>query len=562
MGDPLVLQQALFYALEMQWEVLPIHAPIQKDGIISGCTCHLGSRCPRIGKHPITKHGCLDSSKKEAVIRAWWQEYPWANVAIATGGKSRLLVLDVDEEGMETLFRKSINIPDTVTCLTGKGSHHYFYIESGTWSNRENLLGTPGEKTGLDIRGENGYVLAPPSLHYSGKRYEWVCDLGPGDIKLSPVPPFILNSYMESSSTKRSEDDGKSIIPPGMINTTLTSIAGKCRRLGCNAEEIFTVIKSNYERRAKAGDLEYSAKTGQKPFTDNDLWKIARSIAKKPAENPLGIEESKKADPDIGVEVEKPATGLQQGLAAPIIDPPSVLSREDHLELIRQYLNLFITRVIKRGVENPQFEIIVRVPPPPDPESREYTVVLGSGLETLDPRRVRARIWETLLIQIPNRKQDAIWERITASMAALAELVKTTDTGQLLEEYIHSMMTISDYGAVRGCDLSNLDARKQAIPLLQAGGWVQDKEGHVYFTVLGLRLAAKRNHQVLYNPKDLACKLSQCGYTQARLRYHPNEYTLLQVRCWKTPDGLFLPPSMCPAENDDLDQKSSYKENL
>ncbi len=540
-----ILDAALFYALKMGWEVIPVHAPVRDENQeVIGCTCKYGSTCSRIGKHPITPHGVKDCSKDESVIRGWWEQFPGANIGIATGWKSSLLVLDVDEGGMDTLAERKIALPSTVVCLTGRGAHYYFCMPSGHLGNRENLLGSPQEKTGLDVRGDGGYVLAPPSLHRSGRLYTWECDQGAGEIPLAEIPSFVLNAYLDSSGNGKSkkEDDGESIIPPGLINTTLTAIAGKCRRLGCNEQEIFVVVKSNYERRAKAGDLEYSSRTGKKPFSEDDLWRISRSIAKKPAADALGL--TIVPSPCVGHVVigESSTTGTEQGLAAPLAPPSEPIEREDHLAILRQYLNLYVTRVVKRGTEHPQFELLVKVPPPPDPEGKERVVVLGDGLETLDPRKFRAKVWETLLIQIPARKADATWERITASMAAIAEVVFTTDTAQLLDEYVRSMIQICDHGTMTDCDLDIPETRKNAISILREGGWIMDKEGFVYFSVLGLRMAAKRYHQIIYSPRDLACRLSQSGYTPIRIRHAPEKYARLQIRCWKSAQSYLAGP--------------------
>ena len=87
-----MLQSALAYA-SFGWAVFPVHSI--RDG---KCTCG-NPRCSSPGKHPLTRHGFKDATTAPAVIAAWWRKYPWANIAVATGGKSgRLLVIDIDNK--------------------------------------------------------------------------------------------------------------------------------------------------------------------------------------------------------------------------------------------------------------------------------------------------------------------------------------------------------------------------------------------------------------------------------------------------------------------------------
>src|SRR5664279_2097042 len=102
-----------------------------------------------------------------------WRKFPDANIGIATG-PSRLVVLDVDNKHdgdaalTELCARHSWHL-ETYTVRTGSGGRHYYFetpqgiiIPSGV-----NVLGA-----GLDIRAHNGFVVAPPSLHASGIRYQ------------------------------------------------------------------------------------------------------------------------------------------------------------------------------------------------------------------------------------------------------------------------------------------------------------------------------------------------------------------------------------------------------
>ena len=97
---------------------------------------------------------------------------PEANIAIATGAMSGVLVVDVDDaEGallLIDLMKQFGALPMTLQAKTGKGVHFYFALPDSCGR-------VPSSKgDGLDIRADGGYVLAPPSIHPSGARYEWV----------------------------------------------------------------------------------------------------------------------------------------------------------------------------------------------------------------------------------------------------------------------------------------------------------------------------------------------------------------------------------------------------
>src|SRR5207245_3375939 len=88
--DNEVLQAALQFA-RRGWHVFPIYE-IAADG---SCACGKPG-CMNWGKHPRTRHGLKDACCDERVIRAWWSQWPSANVAIATGSVSGVVVLDID----------------------------------------------------------------------------------------------------------------------------------------------------------------------------------------------------------------------------------------------------------------------------------------------------------------------------------------------------------------------------------------------------------------------------------------------------------------------------------
>jgi hypothetical protein len=102
-------------------------------------------------------------------IARWWQQWPDANAALMTGSRSGFFVLDVDGEkgraNLRKLERKNGPLPHTYRVKTGNGEHFYFQMVQGITNRR----GTLPKK--IDVRGEGGIVLAPGSVHASGRSY-------------------------------------------------------------------------------------------------------------------------------------------------------------------------------------------------------------------------------------------------------------------------------------------------------------------------------------------------------------------------------------------------------
>jgi hypothetical protein len=157
--------------------------------------------CKPAAKVPLTGRGLLDATTDELVIAGWWQRWPDANVAIKTGRDSRLVVLDVDgeigSESLGELERVHGELPRTATVVTPGGGQHFYFKHPGLEVRNSAGALAPG----LDIRGDGGYVMAPPSIGPAGRRYEpderagvavmpeWLREQAttPGDIP-SPAP--------------------------------------------------------------------------------------------------------------------------------------------------------------------------------------------------------------------------------------------------------------------------------------------------------------------------------------------------------------------------------------
>ena len=122
-------------------------------------------------------------------IRKWWGR-PWRdghvpNIGI-DAGKSGLLVLDADTYKDHYAGDDLALDEETVTTLTGGGGTHLWYRQPEDGPAYGNRTGDLPD--GIDIRGEGGYIVAPPSIHKSGRRYQFELDYGPHEILIAPIP--------------------------------------------------------------------------------------------------------------------------------------------------------------------------------------------------------------------------------------------------------------------------------------------------------------------------------------------------------------------------------------
>jgi hypothetical protein len=161
---PDMLAEALALA-ERGVSVFPVHTI--RDGF---CSCGKPD-CKSPGKHPRTQHSWKDATRDPAVIENWWAQWPDANIAVATGKVSGIVVLDIDgekgEARLQELEAQFAPLLETVEVRTGRGRHLWFRYPKDV----DHIPSSAGD--GLDVRADGGYVVVPPSVHASGRSYEW-----------------------------------------------------------------------------------------------------------------------------------------------------------------------------------------------------------------------------------------------------------------------------------------------------------------------------------------------------------------------------------------------------
>jgi hypothetical protein len=154
---------------------LRVHPLYEVDDALV-CQCWKGAGCDdkQRGKHPRLGGWQNVASADMQTVARWWDQWPRAGIGVATGRASRVWVLDLDgEEAISWYAEKGKQHGRTPTrgARTGRGRHLWW-----RWPDDEveisNGQGQVGP--GVDVRGDGGYVVAPPTLHRSGVRYEWL----------------------------------------------------------------------------------------------------------------------------------------------------------------------------------------------------------------------------------------------------------------------------------------------------------------------------------------------------------------------------------------------------
>jgi len=213
----------------------------------------------------------------EQEIKSWFQKWPDANIGIITGAISQVVVVDLDgEEGLAQA--PSLGLTSTIVSVTGNGKHLWFKLATSS-----TVVGNAVKlHPGVDIRGEGGYVVAPPSIHENGKRYRW---LRPLNIKeLQEFPKELLK-------TEKLSDISKSIVgkeqgwiakaleemKDGNIDNTFTSILGRLRYDGWSSSDAQALLIPHAKRvGAENGHLEAKIENIWKRYEAKSVYTTER----------------------------------------------------------------------------------------------------------------------------------------------------------------------------------------------------------------------------------------------------------------------------------------------
>ena len=220
-------------------------------------------------KAPLTRAGFKDASSIPEQIEQWWTQNPNAMVGLATGQKSGIVAIDVDIKkvdgisSLKDLEEKLGKLPETFTVKTITGGLHLCFKAP---EDREIPCSANG-KTGIDFRGDGGYIVYADSENSEGKRYEII----------KPLPMAELpQSYIEFFQTKQAKETAElkdGLIPEGGRNDGLTSLVGTFLNKGVTGGHLYKLAHMMNQQICSP------------PLPDWEVDNIVESIGKRDREN-------------------------------------------------------------------------------------------------------------------------------------------------------------------------------------------------------------------------------------------------------------------------------------
>jgi hypothetical protein len=208
-----------------------------------------------------------------ADVRAWFARWPEANVAIVTGVVSGLVVVDVDREhggevSLVRLEREHGPLPHTVEAISGGGGRHLYFAHPGG-----HVHNKVGIAPGIDLRGDGGVIVAPPSIHPSGARYAWCKGRAPDDLRLAPLPSWLLTQVDPDGEHhghplahwRRLLVEG---VPEGSRNSSIASLAGHLLWHGVDPDVVTELLLSWNRARCRP------------PLSDEEVARTVDSITR------------------------------------------------------------------------------------------------------------------------------------------------------------------------------------------------------------------------------------------------------------------------------------------
>lgn len=189
-----------------------------------------------------------------------WFEIQKNGIAIVTGSISGLAVIDLDSE-QAIDFATNNNLLDTPTVKTGKGFHLYCKYQEGI----RNLQGR-ADLPDIDIRGDGGYVVAPPSIHETGHKYSWVNEKELNDLPLQEFPADLL--LAQEPEDKESLKELFKGVKKGGRNNSCARLCGSLANNGFTQEEILKSLITWNEKN-------------DPPMNPKEVEKVVESIYKK-----------------------------------------------------------------------------------------------------------------------------------------------------------------------------------------------------------------------------------------------------------------------------------------
>jgi putative DNA primase/helicase len=208
-------------------------------------------------KNPATSHGFKNATNNKEQIEKWWKKIPEYNIAIHTSKESGFFVLDIDKKhngfaDLAQLEKDYGPLPESWTVRTGGGGDQIYFKHPGKF-----VHSTRGViAKGIDVRGDDGYAMAPPSIHPdTGKKYRWTKP--PLEYPLKEAPAWLLELNEKGKENKKEEyrkrrkSRKRKRIPYGDRDNFMASEAGKLRSMGYEASRMERYLEETFEEECE-----------------------------------------------------------------------------------------------------------------------------------------------------------------------------------------------------------------------------------------------------------------------------------------------------------------------
>jgi hypothetical protein len=240
--------------------------------------------CAPRSKHPIFPGGFRNGTTNPATVRRWWLACPDYNIGIRTGIASGVWVLDVDgHDGATSLRRIETTygqLPDTLISVTSEGCHFWFCYTCPIPCS----VGRTGP--GLDVRGDGGYVLGPPSVHPDGPRYSWTNNrplaVAPDwlvALTRKPVPKPITSKAALSARPLRSHTYGKAALEQEIADLAKTLKGGRNHALNRASFRLHQLVAGGELDAAEVRHRLLQAATANGLMDDDGRLSVQKTIA-------------------------------------------------------------------------------------------------------------------------------------------------------------------------------------------------------------------------------------------------------------------------------------------
>ncbi len=268
-----IVEFALSYA-RIGWPVFPLHNKKPFEFLA----------------HGVQSHGYKDATTDAETIQAMWTYHPTATIGLATGERSRIIVLDIDPpEGyyrLKDLQTTYALLPETRRSSTANKGLHFFFAYPDDGNTYKNAVGLAGLE-GVDIRATGGYVVLPPSKLYGRLAYKWADPETP----IAAAPEWLLKLITDAQQQRESIPQGVRFArSPGEY--WLQQALAKAREGNRNAVGFWMACQMRDDKipesEAKRLGLLYAnlAPEGKEQYTSKEAIASVRSAYNRPPRDP------------------------------------------------------------------------------------------------------------------------------------------------------------------------------------------------------------------------------------------------------------------------------------